>query len=114
MGGKPIEKRDILSYTKDGLTTSKCVIEDGGYAKLGNLVIVNLRIKFTETTSTGAMTIMSGLPQSITNTNNVAFSNNRTNDVVNTQLNGTSLQLGLANSIAANQLLFVSGAYLCR
>lgn len=37
------------SYTTSGLTPTNCTIVGGGYCKIGNLVIVNMRIKFTAT-----------------------------------------------------------------
>jgi len=37
------------SYTTSGLTPTNCTILGGGYCKIGNLVIVNMRIKFTST-----------------------------------------------------------------
>lgn len=49
-----------LSYTQNGLEASGCTIVGGGYAKLGNIVIVNIRI---QATSAGAF--VRGFPKTI-------------------------------------------------
>lgn len=49
-----------LSYTKNGLVPGNCTIVGGGYAKLGNIVIVNIRINAT---SAGAL--VQGFPKTI-------------------------------------------------
>lgn len=49
-----------LSYTNNGLVTTGCTIVGGGYAKLGNIVIVNIRIQVT---SVGA--VVQGFPKPV-------------------------------------------------
>ena len=49
-----------LSYTTNGLVPSGCTIVGGGYAKLGNIVIVNIRIQVT---SVGAF--VQGFPKPV-------------------------------------------------
>lgn len=39
------------AYSTSGLTCTKCSISSGGYAKIGNLVVVNIRFKPTVTTT---------------------------------------------------------------
>lgn len=46
------------SYITTGLTTENCTIKEGGYCKIGNLVIVNMRLTKSES---GAMRV-AGLP----------------------------------------------------
>lgn len=47
----------VLSQTQTGLTPSNCTIVGGGYTKLGNLVIVNIRFTLTDSAAS-----ISGFP----------------------------------------------------
>ena len=53
-----------LTYSTDGLTFSNGTILDGGYCKIGNLVIVNMRINVTTGISAGTV-FMSGFPAAL-------------------------------------------------
>lgn len=46
-----------LDYTSAGLTPIRCTIQDGGYAKFGNLVFINIRF-----TATGTQPQITGFP----------------------------------------------------
>lgn len=58
MAKTPVEYEEYVTLTRTGLTPNGCTINRGGYAKIGNLVIINLRI--TKTAS-GQCTV-SGFP----------------------------------------------------
>lgn len=51
-----------LSYSTQGLSYYRCTNAGGGYVKVGNLVIINIRLVVTT-----AAAVVSGLPKPFTN-----------------------------------------------
>lgn len=103
-----------LSYSTDGLTFSSGTILDGGYCKIGNLVIVNMRINVTTTIPAGN-TFMTGFPRALSTlgdtTGFVAFASSNPNISVSMRVNGTLINGGSGTSMSGAYML--SGTYLC-
>ena len=100
---------DRLSHSTSGLSTSGCTLESGGYTKLSNIVIVNMRIKLTSAVS-GAFYPVSGLPSPLGSINNVALTTN--NRSIEGFINGGVIQLNASANMPSNTVIFVSGIYL--
>lgn len=96
-----------LSLTQDGLTTSNCNIMAGGYVKIGQLVVVNMRIKQTG----GANFYVRGFPTYTSIANRVAASivDTDTNAPIGTGI-ATNGELGYASSTTHQYI--ISATYI--
>lgn len=60
--GMDYNELENTSYSTTGLTPTNCTIDDGGYCKIGKLVVVNLRLITTSSISANGV-LISGLPK---------------------------------------------------
>lgn len=97
-----------LSYTSSGLGGSDYSILSGGYAKLGNIVIINIRFSVSRNFST-ASEIITNFPQSKTSQNAVVLSSNNGYEILILQ-NG---KLYTNSAIPSGTTVIASGIYLC-
>lgn len=99
-----------LQYTTEGLTTSNCVINNGGYYRIGNIIIVNMRIN---PTVTGLNSFVSGLPKASVNGTTLAIGN--TTDGTGTAYFASVSGSGVlrANIPTANKNYSIGGIYIC-
>ena len=102
------------SYTTSGLTPTGCSIVTGGYYKLGRIVIVNIRIKASGTSS---VITVSGFPtySGITTTNMVGVSGNATNNnkPPSAYIGATGVLTVQHEGMAADVGYLLSTIYLC-
>lgn len=112
----PMEFEDNgLSYTTSGLTPTNCTIVSGGYCKIGNLVIVNVRL--TATAESGVQ--IAGFP---------SYSNKASAGVIDyistiggtaylaetvMSGNGTAQIYKVGSSTLTNQVVRFSFVYIC-
>lgn len=96
-----------LSLTQDGLTTSNCTIMAGGYVKIGQLVVVSLRVQQTG----GANFFVRGFPTYTSGTNRVPVSmvDVDTNTPIGTGI-ATNGELGYASSTTHQYI--ISAVYI--
>ena len=103
-----------LTYSTSGLSFSSGTILDGGYCKVGNLVIVNMRINVTTSIPAGN-SFMSGFPPALSTlsstTGFVAFASSNPNISVSMQVRGTLVNGGSGQTMSGAYM--ISGTYLC-
>ena len=108
------KKYDALSYISSGLTVNNGTLQAGGYCKIGNLVIVNIRIKAT--TSNSSVTI-SGLPTYSTKATTNLIPCTCSNFSDSKPAYASVLQNGncsiLSTDVIADKVYVVSAVYLC-
>ena len=98
-----------LSQTQTGLTPSNCTIVGGGYTKLGNLVIVNIRFTLTDSAAS-----ISGFPApALMGTGNIlgAVAYDATNEKTAGLYMTSSGSLMVPNAYGSSGSLLVSFAY---
>ena len=95
------------TYSTTGLTYNNCSLQDGGYYKLGNIVLVNLRIKLTSA-FTGGNAVVSGLSVPNSTNNMVTFSTNQTK----AGILSTTGQIILVENLAIDTVVMINGIYL--
>lgn len=84
-----LESFNNLEYTSEGLSSTHLEVVGGGYAKLGNLVVVNIRFKFKTDVADNTNVFLSGFP-----TYNVEGAD----DIVRVACDGNSLKCSLFDS----------------
>jgi len=96
------------SGTTSGMASSYGTIQTG-YVRIGNMIVLNMRLTVGNTAIPAGTLFVSGLPPAIeSNVNHVACSTNQPGLAV--QINGDKLQ-NPASSIPADSTLFVSAVY---
>ena len=108
----PMGKALESTFISTGLTCSHGSIEDGGYVKNDNMVIVNLRMKGI-TASSGATITISGFP-TYSGKNRVAVASNGAGNYIGNAVLRTDgvLQADLLRSMSNDGQLF-STVYIC-
>lgn len=102
-----------LTYSTDGILHSNATITDGGYCKIGQLVIVNMRIALTASIAPGN-NVVGGFPKPLsTLPSNNGFTSIQTNVGPLTLTAGGSLIVPASGStIASGTNLMMGGCYI--
>lgn len=97
-----------IGYTTNGLVFNKIQCVDGGYCKIGKLVVLNMRIKFLEEIQ-AFTTIIENLPKP------------SGSDEVHVSLFGNTTgglsplgKLTCDENVAANQIRIINTVYICK
>lgn len=100
-------------FTTAGLTFTNATLLDGGYVKLGKIVVLQIRLQVTAAVSTSAAPI-AGLPNAnyTTGVNNLILCNYVT-DTKQGYVSNTG-QLAIYGNWAANDIIRISGIYICQ
>ena len=111
MAFREMEFEKQLSLTNSGLTASDCTIIDGGYAKLGNLVVINVRISVT-----GANPTISNFPEYAGSNHVVAacldISASASEDIGTLAVLRTTGSLGVLRATSGHSYVITS-CYIC-
>ena len=110
MTNKELTAQFPTKYTSTGLTITNGTISEGGYCKIGNVVLVNIRLQATET---GSVVDIVGLP-TYTGANKVVCSGANFSDDISAYAyitNGGHLFIK-ASDVVASKNYVVSGMYL--
>ena len=104
------------SLTQTGLTTSNCTIEYGGYARIGNIVILNFRITTTATASQNS-TLISGFPTyttsgAVNNAVGVLAENISDHTYLDCYINKSGNLINALN-VASGKTILLTGVYIC-
>lgn len=100
------------SLTSTGLTPTNCTITDGGYAKIGNLVIVNMRIVPKSGMTASEHIEISGFP-AYSGGNRVAFTTQRADAFTATSIrNNGILQIYPSSGAISTDAILCSGVYI--
>ena len=103
---------DILNptaYSTTGLTYSGVSLEQGGYIKIGKMVIVNIRVKAT-TSLTSGTAVVENLPTPLLSGNNtITASNNISASIIIS----TSGQMIVQKALTTNEVVMANAVYIC-
>ena len=96
-------------YSTTGLTATNATISAGGFAKIGKLVVVNIRLNVTTQISAGTV-FLTGLPKytNITTNTVISLQNNRNLDISMTDTGA----IAISNNPIPTGTLIINGVYI--
>lgn len=108
----PLYIANRYSLTTNGLTAVACEFKNGGFVQIGNLVIVEMRIRVTSNVSDWG-NIVTGFPSSHgMEVGLVAYDIDGVSHILD--INGTAMRRYPNDAAIQNKTLNISGCYLTR
>ena len=105
-----------LTYSTTGLTASKCTIEAGGYARDGKQVIINIRLRTTDTLAANTIVeLVKGFPPADAGSYAVvALAVSAYTDATAYLGGNGALNFMRAQGMGANNVINLSASYIAR